>query len=115
IQYRPADAVDVKKTAYFFPDDDVNLKEDRDLPWIAETYVLDGRTYSVVQMNHRDNPKGTRHSAYRNYGRFGSFFEKEIPDGESLEVNYRFLIIDGPMPARKVIEEASRAFNTGGA
>jgi hypothetical protein len=104
IQYRPANEVDPVRTRYFFPTDDVNLKTDRDLPWIAETYVLEGKVHSVVQMNHPGNPKGTRHSAYRDYGRFGSFFEKEIKEGETLTVRYRFLIFEGELPSRERIQ-----------
>jgi hypothetical protein len=87
------------------------VKKVRDLPWIAETYVLDGKIYSVVQMNHPGNPKGTRHSAYRDYGRFGSFFEKEIKKGESLTVNYQFVIVDGVLPDPAVIQKAWLAYS----
>lgn len=114
IQYRPADEVDTKQTRYTFPAEKVDLKTDRDLPWIAETYVLNGKTYSVVQLNHPDNPKGTRHSAYRDYGRFGSFFEKEIKEGESLTVNYRYLIMDGELPEREAIDAAWKAYAPAG-
>ncbi|MFP6881857.1 MAG: PmoA family protein [Roseibacillus sp.] len=110
IQYRPANEVDAKKTKYTFPAEGTNVKNERDLPWIAETYVLDGKAYSVVQMNHPGNPKGTKHSAYRDYGRFGSFFEKEIKKGESLTVNYQFVIADGELPERKKIEQAWKAY-----
>jgi hypothetical protein len=113
IHYRPADEVDAKQTKYTFPAEKVNLKNDLDLPWIAETYVLEGKTHSVVQMNHPDNPKGTRHSAYRDYGRFGSFFEKEIKKGESLTVNYRFVIGDGELPARDAIQAAWKEYAGG--
>ena len=110
IQYRPANEVDAKKTKYTFPAEGTNVKNERDLPWIAETYMLDGKAYSVVQMNHPGNPKGTKHSAYRDYGRFGSFFEKEIKKGESLTVNYQFVIADGELPERKKIEQAWKAY-----
>lgn len=113
IQYRPAEEVDKKQTKYLFPTEKVNLKEDRDLPWIAESYVLSGKTHSVVQMNHPDNPKETRHSAYRDYGRFGSFFEAEIKKGESLTVNYRFLIMDGELPEREAIDKAWKEYVAG--
>ncbi|MDE0595679.1 MAG: PmoA family protein [Roseibacillus sp.] len=111
IQYRPANEVDTKKTKYTFPEGVSDVKKARDLPWIGETYVLDGKTYSVVQMNHLGNPKGTKHSAYRDYGRFGSFFEKEIKKGESLTVNYQFVIVDGELPDPAKIQKAWVAYS----
>ena len=36
----------------------------------GKTYTLRGKRYSVVDLNHPDNPKGTKFSAYRDYGRF---------------------------------------------
>jgi len=60
-----------------------------------------------VQFNHPTNPKETVHSAYRDYGRFGSFFERNIKKGETLTVNYAFAIVDGELPARSEIQQAS--------
>lgn len=113
IQYRPANEVEKKETVYTFPESVTDVRKERDLPWIAQTYSLDGETHSVVQMNHPSNPKETRHSAYRDYGRFGSFFEKEISEGESLTVNYRFLIFDGKLPDRDVIGKAYEQYTSG--
>ncbi len=110
IQYRPADAIDRKKLKYIFPKEGTNVKKERDLPWIAETYVLGGQVHSVVQMNHPDNPKGTRHSAYRDYGRFGSFFEKEIKRDSALKVRYSFVIFDGELPTREEIQKRWQAY-----
>jgi hypothetical protein len=110
IQYRPANEVDVKQTKYVFPEGVTDVKKEKDLPWAGESYTLDGKRYSVVQMNHPSNPKGTRHSAYRDYGRFGAFFETTIPNGESLTVHYRFLVIDGELPERSLIEQAWKAY-----
>ncbi|MFP6885275.1 MAG: DUF6807 family protein [Roseibacillus sp.] len=110
IQYRPADEVNRKKTRYLFPKEEItagNVKKHKDLAWIAETCWLGDKAHSVVQLNHPGNPKGTVHSAYRDYGRFGSFFEKDIKKGETLTVNYAFAIVDGELPSRSEIQEAS--------
>lgn len=110
IQYRPADEVNRKKTVYLFPKEEIttaNVKKEKDLAWIAETYWLGDKAHSVVQFNHPTNPKGTVHSAYRDYGRFGSFFEKDIKKGESLTVNYAFALVEGELPARSEIQQAS--------
>jgi hypothetical protein len=104
IQYRPADEVVRAETVYVFPREKANPKQDLDYPWVGETYTLNGKRHSVVQMNHPDNPSGTKYSAYRDYGRFGAFFTKEIKAGGTLTVQYRFLIADGEMPATKQIQ-----------
>lgn len=110
VQYRPADEVDRKATRYFFPAEKADPKKDLDYPWVGETYTLRGKQYSVVQMNHPDNPKGTKFSAYRDYGRFGAFFVREIPKGESLAVKYRFLVADGPMPPAEAVRKCLKEF-----
>ncbi len=104
VQYRPANEVDKKKTKYLFPNGVTKVKGVKDLSWAAENYTLEGKEYGVVHMNALTNPKGTVHSAYRDYGRFGAFFEKEIKKGESLELNYGFLILDGELPSVEKID-----------
>lgn len=110
VQYRPAADVDRAVTRYAFPKADADPKKDRDYPWVGSTHVLDDNTYSVVHINHPENPKDTIYSAYRDYGRFGAFFVKEIPDGETLTLKYAFLIKEGDMPAQSVIEAYASDF-----
>jgi hypothetical protein len=104
-QYRPHDAVakgdPEVKAQYLFHKDSINPKEDRDLPWVAMSYGLNSGRYSVQHMNHPDNPKSTLYSAYRDYGRFGAFFTKELGDGETLTLDYRIWVGRSEMPARK--------------
>ncbi|MGJ8695231.1 MAG: DUF6807 family protein [Verrucomicrobiaceae bacterium] len=104
VQYRPADEVDVKKTQYLFPEGVDDVTKVKDLAWAAENYTLHGKRYGVVHLNAPGNPKKTVHSAYRDYGRFGAFFETEIEEGESLVVNYGFLILDGELPGRETVQ-----------
>ncbi len=111
IQYRPANEVDRKKTRYLFPDGLTNPRQAKDLRWAGETYSLGDRDYSVVHMNSQKNPKGTVYSAYRDYGRFGAFFSQTIPRGESLTVNYRFLIKEGALPEADRIDRLWKAWN----
>ena len=61
-------------------------------------------------MNHPDNPKGTRFSAYRDYGRFGAFPVAKIAKGGSRTFKYRFLIALGGMPSVELIQKTSNAF-----
>jgi len=98
IQFRPANEADAKKTRYFYPKEKADLKKDTDLPWIAETFVLDGAAYSVVHMSHPGNPTGTRWSAYRDYGRFGAFPVTEIKQGGSFTFRYQFFVTGGELP-----------------
>ena len=48
-----------------------------DLPWNAMSFVLGGQRYTVAYLDHPNNPKEARYSE-RNYGRFGSYFEREV-------------------------------------
>lgn len=103
-QYRPhndvADGDESVKAKYKFHQDGIDAHKDRDLPWAAMSYGLNGRRYSVLHMNHPDNPKATLYSAYRDYGRFGAFPTKKLEAGETLPLCYRILVVEGPLPAR---------------
>ena len=103
VQYRPADEVVKEETIYIFPKAGADPKVDLDYSWVGETYTLSGNRHSVVQLNHPDNPKETRFSAYRDYGRFGAFFVHSIANGEALQICYRFLIADGELPATEQV------------
>ncbi|MHC4643661.1 MAG: DUF6807 family protein [Planctomycetota bacterium] len=88
------------KATYLFHEDGINPKKDADLPWAAMSCGLNGRRYSILHMNHPDNPKQTLYSAYRDYGRFGAFFKKKIGAGETLTLRYRILVVESEMPKR---------------
>jgi len=103
-QYRPHDGVakggkDVKAT-YLFHKEGIDPKKDKDLPWAAMSYGLNGKRYSVLYMDCPDNPRPVIYSAYRDYGRFGAFFKKQIKDGDTLTLRYRIWITEGPMLER---------------
>ena len=110
IQFRPANEVDRAKTVYTLPGEKVDAHKEKDLPWIGETFSLNGKTYSVVDFNHPGNPTGTKISAYRNYGRFGMFPTAKIKAGETVTFNYRFLVAEGQMPSTAVIQNTGNAF-----
>lgn len=105
VQYRPADEVLSKETVYVFPREKADATKDFDYPWVGETYTLAGKRHSVVHMNHPANPKQTKYSAYRDYGRFGAFFVTKIPANQSLTIQYRFLVADGELPATELIQK----------
>jgi hypothetical protein len=101
------------KATYLFHEDGINPKKDMDLPWAAMSCGLNGRRYSVLHMNHPDNPKQTLYSAYRDYGRFGAFFKKKIGAGETLTLRYRILVVEGEMPKRGALAKRYLEFVDG--
>lgn len=107
VQYRPHNDVAAGgpegKAKYLFHTDGIDPRKDKDLPWVALSYGLGGQRYTVQHMNHPDNPKGTVYSAYRDYGRFGAFFEDTIEKDQTLTLRYRFWISRGEMPARETL------------
>jgi hypothetical protein len=113
-QYRPHDDVakggkDLK-AAYLFHKEGIDPRKDKDLPWAAMSYGLNGKRYSVLYMDCPDNPRPVIYSAYRDYGRFGAFFKKQIKDGDTLTLRYRIWITEGPMPERVKMEEKYSEF-----
>lgn len=110
IHFRPSDGIDRKATAYLFPGTGTNVRKSPDLPWIGESFTLGGKSYSVLQFNHPGNPKGTRSSAYRDYGRIGMFPKATIPAGGSLVLRYRFLVSEGSYPEPSLIQSVANAF-----
>ncbi len=110
VQFRPANEIATKETVYVFPREGASPHKDLDYPWVGETFVLNGQHHSVVELNHPNNPKKTKWSAYRDYGRFGAFPKAEIKSDQSLVLNYRFLLADGAMPATAEIQKAWDAF-----
>jgi hypothetical protein len=110
VQFRPANELSTAETTYVFPKESADPHHDADYPWVGETFTLHGQQHSVVEISHPDDPKGTRWSAYRDYGRFGAFPEAKLKSGDSITLRYRFLIADGPMPPADAIQKAADAY-----
>lgn len=110
LQFRPSNDVERDKTSYIYPKAKADPHKDRDYPWVGETFVLGGKTYSVVYLNHPRNPKDTAISAYRNYGRFGMFFKGEVKKGETFKTQVRVIVINGEMPSAEWIQTQANAF-----
>lgn len=83
------------KAIYLFHKDGIDAHKNKDLPWAAMSYGLNGRRYCVQHMSHPGNPKSTFYSAYRDYGRFGAFFKQKIDACETLTLRYRIWIGEG--------------------
>jgi len=67
------------------------------------SYGLNNKTYSILQMDKPDNPDPNIWSAYRDYGRFGPFFRKDLDANETLTIQYRFWMSENDMPDRDVL------------
>jgi Methane oxygenase PmoA len=66
------------------------------LPWNALSFVTGEQRYTVLRINHPDNPKETRGSE-RDYGRFGDYFEYDLTPEKPLKLKYRVWIQEGEM------------------
>lgn len=111
-QFRAAAQVVKNKSAkYLFPGGSMSQKEviaSRNLPWAAMTFKANGNDYHVQHMSHPSLPKPIRYSAYRDYGRFGSFFITKIKQGDSATFKIRFYISPGAFPDSMVADSKQR-------
>lgn len=107
VQFRPSqDVAENKSASYIFHADGIDPKRDRDLPWVAASFQVGDRWWTVQHMSHPENPTGARWSAYRDYGRFGPFVVMKIAADDSVTLRYRFRIIDGKAPAKESLAQA---------
>jgi hypothetical protein len=65
-------------------------------PWNAMSFVVSGKRYTAVYLDHPENPKEAR-SSERDYGRFGTYFEYTLTKDKPLRVRYRVWIQEGEM------------------
>jgi hypothetical protein len=111
LQFRPANEVVGSKTVYHFPGADIDPRKDRDLAWVAESFVIgDDQQFTVIYLNHPENRDGAIFSAYRPYGRFGAWFAGEVPaDGEQT-TRVRFVVLQGEFPSAEFAQQQYNAF-----
>jgi hypothetical protein len=109
------------KTYFLRPDGKGKIGEERNwdpktkkgpvnLPWNAMSFVVGGKRYTVVYLDHPDNPKEARESE-RVYGRIGSYFEYDLTAKNPLRVRYRVWLQEGEMTLEQC-EALSKAFTT---
>jgi len=91
-------------------DDPLNA-ECTNRPWNAMSFVVGGKRYTALYIDHPSNPKPARYSE-RDYGRFGSFFVTEVTKEKPLDVKYRLWIQEGEMTL-DTCEAFSREFVSG--
>jgi hypothetical protein len=73
--------------------------------WCRLLFPLGERWYEAIELNAPNNP--VEELSWRDYGRFGFFFKKELKKGLPLNVRYRFVIrpVEAPQNAPKQSEE----------
>lgn len=109
-QFRPSEKVDTKTTTYIFPGENINAHKVKDLPWAAEVFTVEGKTFTVVILNHPSNPKDTAFSAYRDYGRFGAFPKGKATAESPFKLHYQWLVAEGDVRDPAVFQKAWNAF-----
>ena len=86
--------------------DEAKNAECENRPWNALSMVIGGQRYTVVYLDHPDNPKPARYSE-RDYGRFGSYFVTDVTKEKPLKVKYRLWIQPGEM----TVEQCEKLHN----
>ena len=109
-QFRPSELVDTQSTTYILPGEKIDAHKVKDLPWAAEVFTIEGKTFTVVILNHPDNPKDTAVSAYRDYGRFGMFPKGKATAEAPFRLRYQWLIAEGDVRAAAAFQNAWNAF-----
>jgi Methane oxygenase PmoA len=115
-QFRAAQSVADTKSATFirpkgFPEQPTAYEvEDRkdpnkfiDLGWLAMSYTINGKPYTVTYFEDPSLPKPSRFSE-RPYGRFGAYFKTTLTLAEPLTMHYRLIVTAGSPPSRDTIQ-----------
>lgn len=79
--------------------------------WTAMSYVIGGKRYTTVYVDHPENPKEARQSE-RSYGRVGTYFEYDLTKTKPLHVKYQLWVQEGEVTAEQCAE-LSKAFVAG--
>ena len=61
----------------------------KEMKWARYTFPIGERWYHATELNAPTNP--VDELSWRDYGRFGFFFKKDLKKDESLTIRYRFL------------------------
>jgi Methane oxygenase PmoA len=77
-------------------------------PWTAMSFVVEGKRYTCVYLDHPDNPKEARQSE-RTYGRVGTYFEYDLTKDKPLTVHYRLWVGEREVTAEQC-EAMSKKF-----
>ena len=78
------------------------------LKWVGFTFPIGARWYRALELNAPTNP--VDELSWRDYGRFGFFFAKELKKDEPLSLNYRFVTQLAPGVSAKPTPEQLAEF-----
>lgn len=109
-QFRPSEKIEGAKTSYLYPGKDVLIHKVKDLPWVAEVFTVEGKTFTALLLNHPSNPKDTAFSAYRDYGRFGAFPKGVATPENPFKLRYQWLIAEGDVRDAARFQQAYNTF-----
>jgi hypothetical protein len=70
-----------------------------DLNWCRLLFPIGDRWYAATELNAPSNP--VEELSWRDYGRFGFFFKRKLAAGETLDLDYRFIVETTEAPAAK--------------
>lgn len=70
-----------------------------ELKWCRLIFPVGKNWYAATELNAPANP--VEELSWRDYGRFGFFFKKSLKQGETLDLDYRFLVEPTEAPAEK--------------
>lgn len=79
------------------------------IPWVAMTYEVERKRYTVEYFEDPALPKPSLFSE-RPYGRFGAFFKTTLTPEKPLAMRYRVNVVAGEPPAREAIQKRFEAF-----
>lgn len=109
-QFRASEKVDTKTTTYVLPGENTNAHKQKDLPWAALIFTIEGKTFTSVILNHPSNPRDSAISAYRDYGRFGAFPKGTATATAPFQLHYQWLIAEGDVRDPAIFQKAWNAF-----
>lgn len=83
-----------------------------DMQWCALAFPREDQWYLALQLNSPDNK--TQEVSWRDYGRFGFFFNEDLKKGQSLQIKHRFHIlpIEGDLNDETQQESLLKALRT---
>ena len=121
LQYRASNAVfeseqPADKAVYLYSKAGLNITKQRltNMPWVAMTYGFNGKKYTVEHMNSNTNPKPYEYSAFRDYGRFGSFSKHVVQSGDTLQLSWRIIVEENDSPKREQMQKRYENFISDG-
>jgi hypothetical protein len=91
-QFRPSELVDTKTTTYIFPGENIDAHKVKDLPWAAEIFTIEGKTFTVVIL------------------RFGMFPKGKASAESPFKLRYQWLIAEGDLRDAAAFQNAWNAF-----